>query len=202
MDFKEFVKDWWSGYLDDCPDSTAERIMEKFIGEEETIEDYIPSDAESAKEWLRDQYDIETIYTRFFGYGADISEDGVPFTEDFLYRMFTQASKEVFSHEPSYLQKYISDMSMHASGYETPDGFFEDLQHGCQSGLIGMLIYNSDCKKIYIEHLDDMEDRVEQLETQFGLCLKSGLPRYTFVTWLCYESLGDEIARVLFPDKF
>ena len=70
--------------------------------------------------------------------------------------------------------------------------------------MIGMLIYNSDCKEIYIEHIDDMEEFVKELESEMGEPIRNRdhLPHYTFVCWLCYEELAFRIARELFPDEF
>jgi len=70
--------------------------------------------------------------------------------------------------------------------------------------LIGMLIYNSDCQKIYGKYANDMETFKEEIEQELGVPIhnKSGVPHYTFVCWFCYEELGFQIARNLFEDEF
>jgi len=68
--------------------------------------------------------------------------------------------------------------------------FFEDLQYGgCQSGIIGEFIYNSDCKDFYINHIDDLEEMREDLEEQLGESIqnRNRLPHYVFMVWLCFE---------------
>lgn len=69
--------------------------------------------------------------------------------------------------------------------------------------MIGMLIYNSDCKRIYIEHIDDMEEYAEQIYEEAGfISNKNGAPHYTHICWLCYEEFGYQIGRTLFPETF
>lgn len=66
MTFNEYVIDWWKDYLSSIDESTAKRIMEnEFTGEEETVEDYIPEDAESVIDWLDNQDDDGEKFTRF-----------------------------------------------------------------------------------------------------------------------------------------
>ena len=94
-------------------------------------------------------------------------------------------------------------MAEHITGYNNPLGFFMDLTHGCVSGLIGMLIYNMDCKRIYIKHIDDMEEYAEQIYSEVGFIEnKHGAPHYTHICYLCYEEFGYQIGRALFPETF
>lgn len=207
-DFKTFVLDWWNEYLDDHEDD-AKRIMESMIVEEETIDDYIPDDADSCIDWLRNNDDPYDIYTSFFGYDAPATcLDDMPDTQTFLTDMFKQAASWAdysTSPLPSFADDFVQDMASHAEGYKTPDGFFKDLAYGgCVSGMVGMLIYNSDCKDIYIKHIDDMESYKLQLEGELGSPIQNEkeLPHYTFMCWLCYEELAYNIGRSLFPETF
>ena len=63
------------------------------------------------------------------------------------------------------------------SGLESYDGtkkeqlksFLEDLQRiGCISGMISEFIYHADCKKFYIQHLEDLENIREEIEDSLG----------------------------------
>jgi hypothetical protein len=68
--------------------------------------------------------------------------------------------------------------------------FLEDLQkNGCIYGMISELVYNSDCRKFYIQHLDDLENIRYEIEDSLGESVKNRhrLPHYTFVCWLCFE---------------
>jgi hypothetical protein len=68
--------------------------------------------------------------------------------------------------------------------------FLEDMQNGgCMSGWIGEFVYHADCKKFYIDNIDDLEEIKEELESSLGEGIKNrhSLPHYTFVVWLCFE---------------
>ena len=210
--FNEFMLDWWHNYLDEADEATLKALMENLIGEEETIEDYIPDDAESPYDWLyANMTEASEIYEKYFSFSNDgLNPDTMPKTEELAYQMLKE-NADWFVHRyssqqdslPSFAETFLRDMADHISGYDNPEGFFKDLQHGCSSGLIGMLIYNSDCKQIYIEHIDDMEEYVEQIYEEIGYVEnKNHLPHYTLVCWICYEEFGFQIGRALFPEIF
>jgi hypothetical protein len=47
--------------------------------------------------------------------------------------------------------------------------FLEDMQrNGCISGMVSQFIYHADCRKFYIEHLDDLEDIRKEMEDSLG----------------------------------
>ena len=200
--FEQYVINWWTEYIEDHQ-GDSKSLMELFIGEEETIEDYL-DEGETPYDWLiaKDEDYAEEIYENFFGYNADrsILADDVPDTETFLIGMFKQAT----CHKNyDFADELIEDMAGYASNYSTPHGFFQDLAYGgCSSGMIGMFIYNSDCKQFYIDHIDDLEEFVEYLEGEMGERIpnKNRLPHYTFTCWLCYEELAYDIARNLYPE--
>jgi hypothetical protein len=76
--------------------------------------------------------------------------------------------------------------------------FLEDLQNGgCMSGMISEFIYHADCKKFYIENLDDLENIREEIEDSLGEPVKNThrLPHYTFMCWLCFEEYCFDIYR-------
>ena len=53
--------------------------------------------------------------------------------------------------------------------YEDVSAFFEDLlQHGCQSGMIGSLIYYADSVEFYDKNEKEIEDIVERGREAFG----------------------------------
>ncbi|WP_426486113.1 DUF7222 domain-containing protein [Flavobacterium sp. 2] len=93
----------------------------------------------------------------------------------------------------------ISDLgSYDGTKKEQLKSFLEDLQNGgCMSGMISEFIYHADCKKFYIEHLDDLENIREDLEDSLGEAVKNRhrLPHYTFMCWLCFEEYCFEIYR-------
>lgn len=208
--FDEHVLDWWNEYLDTCDEETAKRIMEnEFIGEEETVDDYIPEEAENCLDWLSTQTDADKIYKTFFGTEAtDNIYDNLPDTQTFLTEIFMSCAgwcdEPDSVSKPTFAEDFVPDMAYHATSYDNPISFFEDLRYGCQSGMIGMLIYNSDCKEIYIKHINDMEEWKTEEEDNLGdvICNTNKYPHYVWMCWLCYEELGFQIARILFPNEF
>lgn len=210
--FDEYVLSWWKEFLNSIDNATAQHIMEnEFLEKEEDISDYLAYDdceVHTCKEWLELQDDALTIYKKFFGYGVNKTYHNLPTTESFLVDLFIQAARWYDwsdDEQPSFAREFCFEMAGKAAGYTEPMTYFSDLQHGgCQSGMVGMLIYNSDCKKIYIEHIEDMEQYIEQIEEETGAPLKNEkrLPHYTFVCWVCFEELGHTIAQQLYPDEF
>lgn len=81
--------------------------------------------------------------------------------------------------------------------------FLEDVQKGCQTGMISEFIYNSDCKIFYIKHIDDLEEMKKELEENFGepIANRNSLPHYTFMCWLCFEEYCYDLYRTLFEDN-
>lgn len=210
--FEQFVLDWWRNYLSEADDDTLKALMENLIGEDETIEDYIPEDAECPYDWLyANMTDADEIYSKYFSYDHDsVCPDNMPDTAEFVYQMLKE-NADWYVHRnqwqagtlPSFAEDFLRDMANHIEGYDNPIGFFKDLQNGCRSGMIGMLIYNSDCKRIYIEHIDDMEEYAEQIYDEVGYVEnRERDPHYVHICWLCYEEFGYQIGRALFPDTF
>lgn len=199
MTFKEYVLQWWDEFLEKNEDEAGvmmSEILDIPVGE---IGEYLDEE-ETPGEWCSFYDDADKIYRTFFGYGKTETDFGLD-TEEFLANMFAQAAPG----ERSYEDKFVGDMACHGEGYISPEGFFNDLAYGgCQSGMVGILIYNSDCKNIYVENIDDMEDFKAELEDELGEPLHNnkGLPHYTWMCWFCYEELAHTIAQELWPDKF
>ena len=191
--FKEYVLNWFNEYIVEHED-IAEEIL-KTLGDSISL----PDEDETFFDVLGYVDDAELIYSKFFAYSSECKLPDIPSTEEFLIDAFKSCSLPKYG----FVDDFLCDMAAHADGYDNPKGFFEDLAYGgCQSGLIGMLIYNSDCKKIYIEHIDDFENMIEDYQEEIGepIVNKSGVPRYTFATWFAYEELGMSIANQLWND--
>lgn len=96
----------------------------------------------------------------------------------------------------------LSDLeSYDGTKKEQLKSFLEDLQNaGCMSGMISEFIYYADCKKIYIQHLEDLENIKEEIEDSLGEAVKNRhrLPHYTFMCWLCFEEYCFDIYRSSF----
>lgn len=68
----------------------------------------------------------------------------------------------------------LSDLdSYDGTKKEQLKSYLQDLQNGgCMSGMISEFIYHVDCKKFYIEHLDDLGNIREEIEDSLGEPIK------------------------------
>ena len=119
-------------------------------------------------------------------------------TEQELHEQFMNALSD--EHRAfSFTEEFVADMARNAVNYDRPEEFFEELAgYGCVD-CTDMLMYHDDCAHIYCDNMDDIEAYIDELETIIPK--KLNVPRYTFICWWCYESIGDEIYCNLF-DQF
>lgn len=201
MTFKNYVLNWFHLLVEEhCTDKGWQCGLFKQFGFDDS---YIEAD-ESVYDFLLTMSDENVIYKSLFGYGSNVNLDDIPDTESFLADMFKEVGKGSIK-DYDFAEELLEDMAAQCIDYVDPTGFFQDLQQGgCASGMIGMFIYNSDCKKFYIEHIDSMEDYIGELEDSLGSSIKNDkkLPHYTFICWVCYEELAFRIASALWSDKF
>ena len=192
--FEKYVTDWFHDWLKEHEEQ-ADFYQEVFYAMRYTLEEL---GEDSHLDFLLN-LSADAIYDNLISFHKLI--DDQPSTWEFLIKMFKQA---VPDKEKKFVDEFVEDMAEHAENYLRPLDFFNDLTHGCQSGLIGMLIYNTDCLKIYNKYANDMEEFKESMEEELGtpICNKAGVPHATFVCWFCYEELGFQIARNLFNDQF
>lgn len=200
--FDEYVVEWFDNILE----SDKVNANELFTSMGFTS-DYL-DEGGSPKDYLLGLSDADSIWRRLFVENKEVEQlivDGEFENKNTLLAdIFDQAASDLRS-EYDFVDELIDEMSDESDGYDNPSGFFEDLQKGgCASGMVGMFIYNYDCKKFYIDHIDSMEDFVATLEDELGepIINDKHLPHYTFICWLCYEELAYRIARELWPNKF
>lgn len=198
-DFNEYMIVWFQDFVSDH-ESNSEWVenLAGLLGYEYDVE-------ETPLEYLQTMDDVDFIYMSLFGDKSYVLVDDLPSTEDFVVKMLADTVKDLGLSKYDFMGKFLADMAEHIEGYNTPLGFFKDLNYGgCASGLIGMFIYNSDCKKFYINHIDSMEDFKQDWETMNVESVRNtkDLPHYTFLCWFCYEEVGYEIGQALFPNVF
>jgi len=76
--------------------------------------------------------------------------------------------------------------------------FFSDLlTHGCQSGMIGSLIYYRDTHQFYDTHYDEIEALRMDLEESTGVQLHPKGDLKNWYAWLAFE----ETARVIVSEQ-
>lgn len=202
MTFKEYVLDWFHQLVEEhYTDKEWQADLFHQLGYNET--EYL-DEGVSIYDFLLEMSDENEIYEALFGYEAKVKTlDDLPDTEGFLTRMLQEVGKD-YIKEYDFADELLEDMAGHCVNYTNPIGFFQDLQcGGCASGIIGMFIYHSDCKDFYINHIDSMEDFVEELEDELGSPIQNEtkMPHYTFICWVCYEELAFRIANELWDGE-
>lgn len=89
-------------------------------------------------------------------------------------------------------------VAQEALDYDTLTGFFSDLlQHGCQSGMVGSLIYYCDTHKFYDTHYSNIEDIRYELEQSLGEALKPNGDLKNWYAWLGFEETARQLADEL-----
>lgn len=95
--------------------------------------------------------------------------------------------------------------------------FLEDLQHGgCQSGLIGELIYYDDTVKFFENYKEEINELLKELMESTGLSIEDLfgdkwdkedpliMDRFNknLLAWFGFEETAFKIGRELFPEDF
>ena len=201
MTFKEYVVNWFHELVEQH-ESDKEWCEDLFsqLGYDNT---YLDED-ETPCDFLMAMSNENEIFEALFGYKAKVKNlDDLPDTEGFLTDIFKKVGEDYIKNY-DFAEELLNDMAEECDGYTNPIDFFQNLQQGgCGSGMIGIFIYNTDCKKFYIDHIDSMEDFVEELEDELGSPIKNDakLPHYTFICWVCYEELAFRIANELWDGE-
>lgn len=110
-----------------------------------------------------------------------------------LKTQLTKLSKSSKNNLEKYVISYI------LSDYKTNDeikNFFSDLlQNGCQSGMIGTLIYYADTAAFYDKFYAEIEELRCDLEDSMGEPVKINGDLKNFFAWLGFEETARNIAN-------
>ncbi len=210
--FDEYVMDWWEDYIDCISETDAGSIVLNIFKPKKLItqEEFCQLKGELFKAWLLTNPDAATIYESMIDNGSEPLRKVLqtPDPLEFLEAMFTTCAGwydevEFKSYDsPSFAKEFVKDMARHAVEYDKPIEFFKDLSdHGCPN-VIGKFAYMADCKRLYIEHMDDMEEYRAEIGERICLEEPRHQKHYVWICWLCYEELAHQIASTLFPDEF
>lgn len=107
--------------------------------------------------------------------------------------------------ETSELTKaVITSILYHSDGYDTPIGYMSDvLNHGCQSGMVGELIYNTDTKKFFHDHSEDILEVAATLSEELGENIgpkKENSPYSNWYAWFGYEETVRNLMNEINPE--
>lgn len=110
-------------------------------------------------------------------------------------RRLVKQLKTITLDDPQSLRAAIA---REALDYHDVTGFFSDLlQYGCQSGMVGSLIYYSDTHKFYDTHYHEIEDIRYDLEQSSGKALKPNGDLKNWYAWLGFEETARQLADEL-----
>lgn len=205
--FEKYITSWFHEYIK-THEEDEDLLLSLFNTicpreENDSLSDWL-DDEETICDWMMN-CSAEDIYSHlFYNQGCDNFDD-MPNAEIFAAKMLKDTCKELGLDKYEFVDEFISDMAYHISDYDSPLFFFQDLQHGgCASGMIGMLIYNSNCLNVYAQYANDMEEFREELEDEMECPIKrdKAIRHYVWMCWLCYEELGYQIGRYLFENNF
>lgn len=122
--------------------------------------------------------------------------DVVHFIGDVLDNALSTAASQAGLDQYSFSDEFIDLISgkIQCSGEYCGKSFFEDLAYGgCVSGMIGGLVYYSETKEMYINHMDDIERFISDLQEEFGEPIGLTDPRYNSAVWLVFEEYSRRI---------
>lgn len=188
--YKAKVLEWFDGLNEE---------KQKSVISEVTGNDYAKEEYGTPYEYLEYLDADEWFWEHFGGYGRVYN--GVTSSFDSHAAVVEILKDSCGNKERNFVDDFVEDIAVNMEGYSDAQGFFKDLAYGgCVSGMIGMFIYHSDCKKFYIDHIDDMENFKSELEEELGEPIqnKSHQPHYTFMCWLCYEEFARYLSDTLF----
>ena len=192
--FDNYVVNWYKEVMHTTPNSELIEFME--LGD--TVRITGNSEREVLMECAQEKY-AGYIYTHLIANGKTISP------EDFLRYVFEQEFDGLIQ-EYEFIPAFLSNMAFEAAHYNSanPRDFFDDLgAHGCVSGVVGMVAYHDNNRKIYMQYLDDLEDFLADFEEAVGEPVRNEkrLPRYTFVVWFCYQELAYQLEQRLWETE-
>ena len=87
-----------------------------------------------------------------------------------------------------------AEVAQEALDSEDPKTFFEDLmKYGCQSGIVGSLIYTKDIHEFFDKHYSAIEDIRRELEDQGVQIDLKDQDLKNYLAWLAFEHVAYNI---------
>jgi len=119
--------------------------------------------------------------------------------EGAIKEIITEVTDVEWGFAEEFIDSYVSNILQ----YQAAEDFFCDLQHGgCQSGLVGGLVYYNDTRNIYINNMESIDEYIAELESEMGVSIldTSKQPRFNYAVWLTYEEFAYRIYSALFEN--
>lgn len=105
--------------------------------------------------------------------------------------------KNIIQNSPKTLRAEVAKEAL-SYGCDIEIFFSDLLQHGCQSGMVGKLIYYTDTHKFFDKYYNEIEDLRTELEESFGSPLQPKGDLKNWFSWMAFEEtariIADELA--------
>jgi hypothetical protein len=103
--------------------------------------------------------------------------------------------KDIIETEPNTIKALVAT---EAIDYHDIKDFFKDLlSHGCQSGMIGSLIYYSDTHEFFDTHYREIEELRYEYEQDFGMPLQPNGDLKNWFAWFAFEETARKLVDEL-----
>lgn len=118
-------------------------------------------------------------------------------------------SKRIKGAETKLEKAVQAEINKHASDYESgAEGFLKDLMYGgCQSGIVGSLVYYSDTIKFFTKHKDEINELLRDMLSDCGCPVQQllkdwdtddplamDMPNQNLLAWFGFEETARRLA--------
>lgn len=103
-------------------------------------------------------------------------------------------------YQSTELRKEVIDIMLRdLENYETAESYFSDLSHGCESGIVGELIYYSDTHPFAQKHIEDILNMMGDIEEETGepLHIPTDTDKLNWLAWFGFEEEARRLANDL-----
>ncbi len=106
-----------------------------------------------------------------------------------------QLLQEITNKQPHSIAVAVAEEAL---SYHDVTNFFSDLlSYGCQSGMIGSLIYYSDTHRFYDNHYSEIEELRYEYEECMGEALAPSGDLKNWFAWFAFEETARKMATDL-----
>jgi hypothetical protein len=105
--------------------------------------------------------------------------------------------QDIVENNPNTLKQEVAKEALEYDCKNIRDFFSDLLQHGCECGMIGSLIYYVDTHKFYDKNYYEIEELRNEYEDSIGepLTIKGDLKNY--LAWFSFEETACQLANEL-----
>jgi hypothetical protein len=108
-----------------------------------------------------------------------------------------QQLQNIIENDPATIRAYVAEEALSCHD-DDPAIFFSNLQmSGCQSGMVGSLIYYYDTHAFFDRYYDEIEELREDYEDSIGEPLQIVGDLKNWLAWFAFEEAAYRIANEL-----